>query len=224
MLHANGIPMLGHLINRLKSIDLIGEIVLATTVNPKDDLLVEYAHNQQISFFRGSEDDVMSRVIDAADSVGADLIVDITGDCPIIDPLLIKETVHMFFISNVDYVSNAHIRSFPDGMDCQVFRLRTLKKSASMTNDRLDREHVTLHIRNNPEIFSHAHYVSPSESYWPELGLTLDEVADYTFLKRIIEHFGSNRSLFSCLDVIELLRKNPEWVKINQSVQRKGDT
>jgi spore coat polysaccharide biosynthesis protein SpsF len=166
----------------------------------------------------------MLRVIGAAESIETDVIVEITGDCPINDPQIIEQTIQMFLTRDVDYVSNSHIRTFPDGMDCQVFSLETLKKSARMTNDPLDHEHVTLHIRNHPQIFSHAYLIAPPELHWPELGLTLDETADYELLKRIIEHFGDDRSFFSCSDAIELLRENPDWIKINQSVKRKGDT
>jgi spore coat polysaccharide biosynthesis protein SpsF len=166
----------------------------------------------------------MLRVIEAAESVNADIIVEITGDCPIIDPKIVEKTIQMFLAHSADYVSNAHIRSYPDGMDTQVFKLETLKRSISMTDDPLDHEHVTLHIRNHPEIFSHVHLVAPPELHWPELGLTLDEPDDYKLLIKIIEYFEPSNPLFSCLDVINLLRQNPEWLAINKSVIRKGDT
>jgi spore coat polysaccharide biosynthesis protein SpsF len=198
--------------------------VLATTINKTDDSLVEFAKQENINYYRGSEDDVMLRVIEAAESVNADIVVEITGDCPIIDPEIVEQTIQMFHANRADYVSNAHIRSFPDGMDTQVFSLKTLKRSALMTSDELDHEHVTLHIRNHPELFNHVYLVAPPELYWPELGLTLDEPDDYKLLIKIIEYFEPSNPLFSCLDVIKLLRQNPEWVAINKSVTRKGDT
>ncbi len=223
LLPASGIPMLQHLVNRLCAVPSLDGIVLATTTNETDDALEAFAGQMSINCFRGSEEDVMSRVIGAAASVNADLVVEITGDCPIIDPQIIEQTIRMYHANPADYVSNAHIRSYPDGMDTQVFLLETLKHSASMTEDQLDHEHVTLHIRNHPEIFRHVHLVAPPELHWPELGLTLDEPADYELLKRIIEHFENTNPLFSCLDVIRLLREKPEWVAINQEVLRKGD-
>lgn len=224
LLEANGKPMLEHLVRRLKSVPSIDEIVLATTVNSNDDPLVDFAKKVGISYYRGSEEDVMARVIGAAESVSADLIVEITGDCPIIDPQIIEQSIRIYKENKALYVGNAHVRSYPDGMDTQVFSLSTLQKSASMTQDRLDREHVTLHIRNHPEIFSTIHLVAPPEIHWPELGLTLDEKADYELLKRIIEHFGEKQSLFSCTDVVRLLRNNSDWLELNKHVQRKGDT
>ena len=219
-----GKPILYYLVERLKQVSLLDDIVLATTTNSDDDSLVKFANNEGIQSYRGSEDDVMGRVIGAAESVDADLIVEITGDCPIIDPSIVEQTIQTYINNNSDYVSNAHIRSYPDGMDVQVFSLNVLKKSSEMTNNVLDHEHVTLHIRNHPELFSHLHLVAPPELWWPELGLTLDEISDFELLKNIIEYFGENNHLFSCYEAIKLLRDKPDWVAINQKVVRKGDT
>ena len=224
LLQAAEKPMLEHLVNRLRAVPSLQRIVLATTTNKADDKLEEFSIKMGISCYRGSENDVMARVIDAAESEAADAVVEITGDCPIIDPKIVEQTISVFKSKQVDYASNGHIRSFPDGMDTQVFQLEALKRSAAMTNNRLDREHVTLHMRNHPEIFTHAYLVAPPELHWPELGLTLDEPKDYQLLKRIIEYFEPNNRLFSCLDIIKLLKQNPEWVAINQAVVRKGDT
>jgi len=224
LLHAAGKPMLEHLINRLRSVPSIDDIVLATTVNDIDNELELFSRKIGINCYRGSEDDVMNRVIGAADSVGADVVVEITGDCPIIDPQIVEQTIRMFKFNQADYVGNAHVRSYPDGMDTQVFGLNTLKRSAALTDDVLDHEHVTLHIRKNPSIFSHVHLVAPPELHWPELGLTLDEVSDFELIKKIIEHFEPINPLFGCLDVVTLLRKMPEWVAINKTVARKGNT
>ena len=218
-----GNTMLQHLVTRLRAVPSLDAIVLATTSNPADDLLEAFANREGIACFRGSEDDVMQRVIYAAASVGADLVVEITGDCPIIDPEIVEQAIRMFKVNDAAYVSNAQVRSYPDGMDVQVFRLDTLRQSAALTTERLDREHVTLHIRNHPELFPHVHLVAPPAIHWPELGLTLDEQADYELLKRIIEHFGG-KPLFSCMDAVQLLRDRPEWLAINQAVQRKGNT
>lgn len=224
LMKAAGKPMLECLVNRLKAVQSLSEIVLATTINEADDQLEEFAKRMNIGCYRGSESDVMQRVICAAESAEADIVVEITGDCPIIDPQLVEQVIRIFIANQADYVSNSHIRSYPDGMDTQVFKLSTLKHSAAMTEDQLDHEHVTLHIRNHPKHFSKLHLVSPPESHWPGLGLTLDESRDYELLKKIIEYFEPTNPLFSCRDVIGLLRERPEWVAINREVVRKGDT
>jgi spore coat polysaccharide biosynthesis protein SpsF len=220
-----GKPMLHYLIQRLRAAPSIQAIVLATTTNATDDVLAGFAEEEGVLVYRGSEDDVTGRVIGAGEAAGADVIVEITGDCPIIDPDIVEQTIRMFLQNaGAAYVSNGHIRSYPDGMDTQVFRLETLKRSAAMTNAPLDREHVTLHIRNHPELFRAVHMVAPPSLHWPELGLTLDEPADYRLLSKIIETLAPANPLFSCLDVLRLLRKNPDWVAINSDVTRKGDT
>jgi len=217
-------PMLFHLIRRLRAVPSIAEIVLATTTNATDDVLVDVARAERIRVFRGSEDDVMTRVIEAAESARADVVVEITGDCPIIDPEIAELVIRMYVANSAAYVSNNHLRTYPDGMDTQVFALETLKLSASMTDDRLDHEHVTLHIRNHPELFPPIYVVAPPDLHWPRLGLTLDEPADYELIRRLIEHFEPANPLFGCEDVIRLLKSRPEWVDINRSVARKGDT
>lgn len=225
LLPAAGLSMLEHLVRRLRTVPSIDAIVLATTCNAVDRPLIEMADRLGIASFKGDEYDVLQRVIGAAASVNADVIVEITGDCPIIDPQIVEQTIRMFKVHKADYVSNVIVRSYPDGMDTQVFALETLKRSAKMTTNWLDREHVTLHMRNNPDIFTHVHLVAPPEIHWPELGLTLDERCDYDLLKKVIEHFHENNNpLFSCYDAVQFLREFPDFVEINHGVVRKGNS
>jgi spore coat polysaccharide biosynthesis protein SpsF len=226
MLPANGKPMLEHLVNRLKPVKSIQGIVLATTINQTDDYLVEFAQQQGIAWFRGSEENVLLRVIGAAESVDADIIVEVTADCPIIDPLLVEQSVQMFLHNSCDFLSNGSIPGdsigcgYPIGMASPVFSLETLKRSAAMTKEPLDHEHVTLYILNHPELFSHIYLIAPADLYWPELALTLDEPKDYELLKKIIEYFGDANPYFSCREIIKLLKSKPEWVAINKDVRR----
>jgi spore coat polysaccharide biosynthesis protein SpsF len=216
-------PMLSFLLERLRRVPSLNEIVLATTVNSSDQPLVEFAKKNGLSFFRGSEEDVMSRVIGAAESVDADIVVEITGDCPLIDPAVIETTIQEFLSSKVDYAYNGIVRSYPLGMETQVFRLSTLKRSFSMTDHPLDREHVTRHIRQHPELFTHLNVTSKPEEFWPDLGLTLDEPKDYELIRRIIEYFYKSNPNFTCADMVQLLRNEKnDWVALNKEVQRKG--
>jgi spore coat polysaccharide biosynthesis protein SpsF len=220
MLPALGRPMLAHLTSRLKTVQSIDEIVLATTVNATDDVLAEFAEKDGIKVFRGSEEDVMARVIGAAESAQADVVVEITGDCPIIDPDLVEQTIRVFQRNNAVYCANSFISSYPDGMDTQVITLEALKKSFSMTADPQDREHVSRHIVKNPQLFPHVYLVAPPSLHWPGLGLTLDEPADYELIRTLIENLGKDNLLFGCGDVIRFLRANPQVLKINDMVQR----
>ena len=224
LLKAGGIPLLLHLTNRLKKVKIIDDLIIATTKKIEDDVIVDFARSNNIKFFRGSENDVMSRVIGAAESLNADVVVEVTGDCPIIDTSIVEQIIKTYLNNNVDYVSNVHKRSYPDGMDVQVYSLKTLKKSSSMTKKKLHREHVTLHIRENTKLFSRINCISPEYLYWPDLGLTLDEYSDYILLKKIIENFIKKKNPnFSCYEEIKFLKKNKQLLKINHKVQRKGD-
>lgn len=224
LFEAAGRSMLEHLVSRLAAVPSIDSIVLATTSNPADDPLAAIAESLKIAVFRGSEHNVLSRVIGAASSIQADVLVEITGDCPIIDPDIVEQTIQMFMAHEVDYVSNCHVRSFPDGMDVQVMRLDTLKRSAAMTNDALDLEHVTLHIRNNPQLFSRVNLVAPPNLWWPDLGLTLDERSDYELISALIDYFEPKDRMFSCIDAINYLKENPCLLDLNKDILRKGDS
>ena len=221
MMPALGRPMLAHLTSRLKAVPSIDDIVLATTVNTADDVLVDFAAKEGIKFFRGSEEDVMLRVIGAGESAQADVVVEITGDCPIIDPDLVEQTIRVFKRNNAVYCANSFISSYPDGMDVQVMTLEALKHSFSMTDDPLDREHVSRHIVQNPQLFPHVYLIAPPSLHWPGLGLTLDEQADYELIRTLIENLGKDNPLFGCGDVIRFLRANPQVLKINDMVRRK---
>lgn len=113
LLQAAGKPMLEHLVNRLRAVPSLRGIVLATTTNRTDDELKEFSKRMGIGCYRGSENDVMNRVIGAAEFEKADVVVEITGDCPIIDPKIVEQTIGAFKANKSDYVSNSHIRSFP---------------------------------------------------------------------------------------------------------------
>ena len=167
LLKAKEKSMLEILVERLQQVKSIDDIIVATTTNPKDNEIAYLCAKKGLGFFRGSEEDVMGRVIGAAKSAKADLIVEITADCPIIDPNIIEQIINIYIANKVDYVGNAKIRSYPDGMDTQVFSLKTLEKSYEMTDNKIDREHVTLHIRNNPNIFSQINVIASPDIYYP---------------------------------------------------------
>lgn len=216
-------PMLHYMIYRLRYVKKIDEIIIATTINKEDDEIVEFCKKEGVSFYRGSENNVFSRVIEAIDSIYSDIVVHLTGDCPLLDHRIVDQYVNIYLANNIDYIGNANIRSYPDGMDVQVTNINVLKKSYKLTDNLLDREHVTLHIRNNPNLFSYLNIIAPKDLYWPELGVTLDEKSDYYLIDKILNAFNNNK-LFSCYELIRLLKNNSEWLNINKNVLRKGAT
>lgn len=224
LLPAAGKPMLLHLYQRLQQVKSLSDIVLATTVNQPDDALEDFAREHGISIFRGSEDDVLSRVIGAAEHAAADVIVEISGDCPLIDPELVAQCIEIHKNNTADFVSNAATASYPGGMDVSIFSLDVLKKSESMVQDPLHREHVCLNIVQHPELFSRLNVVAPPRLNWPELEVLLDEQKDYDLICSLIETLGEQDPYFDCYKIIDFLRANPEIRQLNSSVQRKGAT
>ena len=218
----NGRSMLDLMVSRVRMVPEIGEIIIATTVNEKDDAIVEEARKLGIGFFRGSEDDVLSRVLGAVIENSFENFVALTGDCPLIDPKIISDVIAEFDNQKIDYMSNALIRSYPDGMDTQVLTQVALQKSSELTKDVIEKEHVTLHICRNPKIFQIRNFLAPDNLFWPELGLTLDQPEDLNLITNIFEYFWP-RLDFSCLEIIEYLKKNPNISSINAYVKRKGD-
>jgi spore coat polysaccharide biosynthesis protein SpsF len=218
-----GKSMLKYLIERLKLVDSLDNIIIATTKNSADDVIEKFSIMESIKNFRGSENNVLERVLCAARENKVDTIVKITADCPIIDPNIVEFCIRMFKKNNIDFLSNGHLRTYPDGMDVAVFKTSSLEKSYKNTSEKLDLEHVTLHMRNNPKMFTPLYVVAPPELHWPELGLTLDEEDDLKLISKIIKHFGKDK-IFTCGEAINFIRTNKNLLKINEEVIRKGDS
>ena len=219
---ANNKPFLWHLIKRLKKVTQINQIILATTKNPIDNILVKEAKKNKIKFYRGEEDNVKKRVLDAAKKFNVKNIVGITSDCPIIDINLISQVIDTFKINNVEFVSNCDFRSYPDGMDVAVYKIQALQKSYKLTKSKYYREHVTLFMKHNKKIFKQINIVAPSNIFLPNLGLTLDEYKDYILLKKVIEYFFKRKNFyFTCDEVVKLLKIKKNWSRINSAVSRK---
>lgn len=219
LMPAAGKPMLEILIRRLKKVVHLNEIVLATTVNPDDDPVVSLAEKLGVGHFRGSEEDVLARVLGAARKYKADIIVEITGDCPLVDPAIVGQVIDLYLNAHCDYASNVGPVTFPIGMDAQVFSTELLARADREGKTQEDREHVSWYIRHHPKM-RRVNFPAPKELHWPELGLTLDERSDYELLKNIIEHFNPD-IYFSCADILGYLKSNPDLLKINQGVARR---
>jgi len=221
LLETCGKTLLQLLVERLSLVRQIDEIVLATTTNKEDDPIVTLAQSIGVSYFRGSEHDVLRRVLEAAQSANAEIIVEITGDCPLIDPEITSQVIDLYLLNDCDYASNLDPVSYPIGMDTQVFLIDLLAIANKEELTTEDREHVSWFIRRQPERFRKLHLPAPPELRWPELGLTLDEKPDYMLIKKIFEYFYLKNQKFSCLDIVRYLRNNPDLLQINKAVERK---
>lgn len=215
----DGMSMLEVMIRRVKKSKLINGIILATTTNHDDDPIVDLARKLNVLVYRGSELDVLSRVVEAHEDCKSDIVVELTGDCPLADHMLIDQCIQTYLDNSYDYVSNNYKRTFPDGTDVQVFSLKVLQEANKNTIDPLDREHVSKYIyeSGNYSLFT---IEAEDEYLWPNLAVTLDTAEDYELIKTIFCHFGCIE--FSTLDYIKFLKNNMNLLDINKYITRKG--
>jgi len=216
-----GRPMLALMVERLRQVRLANQIVVATTDNPTDDPIAGLARSLGVACFRGSETDVLARVLLAARKAQADLIVETTGDCPLIDPEAIDQVIDVFTKNDVDYCSNTLQRTYPRGMDVQVFPLTLLEKVAQLTHDPVDREHVSLYIYQHPERFRLLNVPSNLPPHLGEIRLTVDTAEDLELIKRICETLYPTCPAFRLKDILDLVDRQPWLININQHIKQK---
>lgn len=221
LMPSQGRPMLAHMVDRLSRVPSLHGIVIATTVNAADDPIEALGRELGVGVWRGSEDDVMARVLGAATGFGADVIVETTGDCPLIDPEIVETCIIQYRDQGVDYLSNVMERTFPIGMDTQVFSTAVLADAASRTDDAADHEHVSLFIYRHPELYRLANVAAPSALHDPDLRLTLDTPQDFELIDLFFSHLLKSRPDFSLADILSLLADHPEWRRINDHVQHR---
>lgn len=218
-----GKPAIERIIERLKRSRYLDDIVVATTVNKADDKLVKIVEELGIKCHRGSEDDVLSRVLSSAHESGADIIVEITADCPLVDPLLVDEGIEKLFEGDFDFTANntSSTPTFPDGFDVRVFPTDVLDRVDKLTDDPIDRVHVTYYIWMHPEMFKVLEWNADKEHFGPDLRVTLDEMDDYRLLNEIFLKLLPIKENFGASDVVSLLRSNPALVEINKKIKSK---
>ena len=210
------IPMICHIINRIKRSRNVEQIILATTDNNSDKILLDIAEKFKIIGFAGDDDDVLERFFNAATSFSADPIVRITGDCPLVDPELLDNMIQIFLENRYDYVSNTIERTFPDGLDIEIFSFDALKKAHQQAKWSSEREHVTPFIVKNQDLFRVYNYRNKQDL--SNLRWCVDEEDDLLMVKQIF-HEMITEQFFSTADIIDLVSKNPKIAEINKNIK-----
>lgn len=220
--------MLSRLIRRVRSVENIDQIIIATTTNQQDDIFESIAQEAQVSIFRGSEHNVMERVLHAALKNQIDIVCEITGDCPLVDAELTKTAIEKYLAMDVDYITNG-LSGLPDGLGCQVFSTKALSHSYSIVENNkdlrvieLDKEHVTSHMQRHPDLFKIRNVVTPEILDWPTLSLSLDEQMDFEILNEVIESLEPLDEFFSTEKIINFFKSRPDLVEKNKLIYRKG--
>ena len=211
-----GKPALEHVVTRIKACKAISVVIVATSTDQADDAIQAWCEKQDVSCYRGSLNDVLDRYYQAARNVQADVVVRITADCPAIDPTIVDEVIAGYLGGGYDYYGLSG--EFPDGLDCTVFKFSALERAWCDARLTSEREHVGPYIENHPELFKNGglkKFTGLSHHRW-----TLDEPRDYEFLQVVFSRLYREGSPFLASDVLSLLDKEPELLKINNDIIR----
>lgn len=186
-------PVIEHVVKRTEAATTVDEIVVATTSHQRDDIVKRYAEEAGATVFRGDEDDVLGRLHQAAELAEADIIVRVTGDCPLISPECVDAVVDSLVESKADYASNVVERTFPRGLDVEAFTYESFSNVESLADRSRHREHVTTYYLEHTEAFD-VRNVSSFEVFEADdlhgrtdIRLTLDEADDYELLRTVFE-------------------------------------
>ncbi len=212
-----GRPALEWVVRRLQQAKRVDEVVVATSVDPLDDVLEQWCGSMGLAVHRGSENDVLGRVVDAHRMMKSDVIVEVTGDCTVLDPELIDTGVVTFLENDCDVVSNTWKPSWPNGINVQVFRFADLEEVARTIDDPPVREHVSLYFYEHPERYRVFHLFAPARCWGPEYRLSIDYPEDHRLISeiygRLLPRYGER---FGAEEVIALLHAEPELWEINR--------
>jgi spore coat polysaccharide biosynthesis protein SpsF len=216
-----GRPLLWYLVERLRAAKLLDDIVIATTELESDGLIVDFCEKFNIKFFRGSENDVLSRYAGAAKIFDVDCVVRICSDSPLIDPELIDELINEFLLSSppCDYLSNTLDQTYPLGMNVEVFASEVLFEADSKAVLAYEREHVTPYIYCGSNKFSicKKHYSSD----FSKVRLTVDVQEDFDLVKAILECLYPQKNNFNLKDILEFYQRAPEVFRKNSHIQQR---
>ena len=221
LMDIEGKPMLFYVLQRLKRSKLINRIVIATTINPKDDIIEEFCNEYAVACYRGSEDDVLDRYYQTAKLYKADIIIRITSDCPLIDPQIVDATIRLHIKDGNDYTSNSLEKTFPRGFDTEALEFDALKKAKEQALESCDKEHVTMYFYKNPHLFKLGCYKATGELNRPKLRLTVDTIEDFTLIKNVFSKLYVKNKEFNAHEIINLFKNEPQLADINKFIIQK---
>jgi spore coat polysaccharide biosynthesis protein SpsF len=216
LLDLGGRPMLARQLDRLKLCEMLDEIVVATTTNRTDDPVIDLCRQERVRFFRGSEHDVLGRYVAAARDVGAEVVVRVTADCPLIDPeitdLVVSELVNNS--ATCDYVSNSTKQTFPRGLDAEAFFLDTLLRMDRLATSDAAREHVTLFLTyERPELFLCRDIVDSADH--SDLRWTVDTATDMELVRTIFDDLGMSSRTVLYREILDHVLAHPQLASMN---------
>ena len=223
LMDINGRPTLARVVDRLRQVSAVDGVVVATTTAPSDDVVARWAEAEDVAIFRGSEEDVLSRVVGAQRAMCSDIVVEICGDCPLIDAEVVDLAIRSYLANDVDVVTTGRVPSFPNGIDVEIFSLDLLGAVAESVDDPAVREHVSLHFYERPDAYRVCHLIAPQRWCRPDLRLVLDYPQDHALIDRIYRRLEpAHGGTFGLDAVIGLLASEPELAQINAGCRERS--
>jgi spore coat polysaccharide biosynthesis protein SpsF len=211
-----GKPMLLRQIERLSNSEMIDKLVVATSDDTSDDAIEKMCLNNNVEVFRGSLDNVLDRFYQCTKFYRPDHIVRLTGDCPLADWQIIDDMIQYYLDKKLDYMATS--LKFPDGLDAEIMSFQALEEANEKALLPSEREHVTQYINKRTDRFKNGIFKSNQDL--SHLRLTVDEPEDFSLVEEVYRSLYNNNPFFLTHDVLELLEKNPDLVKINSSFAR----
>jgi spore coat polysaccharide biosynthesis protein SpsF len=216
-----GKPLLDYEMEQLHRVKHARTLAVATTVASVDDAVEAHCHKKGYKVFRGSEEDVLERYVQAARSLHADVVVRVSADCPLIDPAVVDDAIDLYLTNTpfVDYVSNTLERTYPRGLDVEVISFNALQEAHLLTASAEEREHVTPYIWRHPEIYQLLPLTQgkdESSHRW-----TVDTEEDFALIKNILEALYPTVPHFHKDRIIALFHQHPDWMEINRHIKQK---
>jgi len=214
--------VLEQVINRVQKSKKIDEIVLATTIAKEDDIIKNLGEELGVKIYRGSEKNVLKRFYNGAKNNNLDIIVRITSDCPVIDWEILDKLIEKHIQDNNDYTSNVLERTYPHGMDAEVFNFSVLEESFLNASVEYEKEHVTPYIyKSHPKKFKIGILKSNYNKDISKLRITLDTQEDYNLICIIYDYLYDEKNIFKTDDIIKLFKEKPWIFNINKNINQK---
>lgn len=211
-----GKPMIMHMVERLRHSTMLSNVVIATTNRDEDKPLCNFADNEGIPYYAGSENDIADRLFQTGKKFDATAIMKINGDCPLIDSSLIDNAIKKYLsvIPRPDFVTNSVINSFPEGMQYGLFNFKTLSEICDSVKDNFWREYIQMYFIENKNQFSVINIENNTD--FSSLRWTVDYIEDLEFVRKVFENLYQNNNFFEMSDILSLIEKKPEIKSINK--------
>ena len=214
----DGKPLIWHVVNRLRYVKFLDDIIVATTINTIDDQIEKWCIDNNVKCFRGSENDVLNRYYSAAKAYPSDYVVRITADDPFKEPTVIDKVIDTLVSNKLDYVTNNYPPSYPEGLDCEAFSMKTLETMEKKATENIEREHVTQYVFRHLDEFKIANV--SCERMLKQYRWTIDTELDYQYVLAIYAARKNKNGPLLMEEILSILNENPQILEINSSVHR----